>query len=57
MRFGVDSTDHSLKTSSSTNTKKIELVFRPWSVLSTPNLSVHLALDTGACKREDAACN
>ena len=24
----------------------------------TPNLSVHLVLDTaGACKREDAACN
>ena len=40
-----------------TNTKKIELVFRLWSVLSTPNLSVHLALDTGACIREDAACN
>ena len=37
-----------------TNTRKIELVFRLWSVLSTP---VHLALDTGACKREDATCN
>ena len=26
-------------------------------LLSNPNLSVHLALDTGACKREDAACS